>query len=225
MNRALLLSSIVLTTLWLAFTTSMAQTGCPGQDPYNCNGCTKDSTYRFRVCIGPVTDTIDVTMCTQFATTQYISNPCTNCTRPLDAITWVRKVCVPSSLALVSIDSIYQAILKATSLCCSNQYIPATIRNCDPGMGPCLSVDSIYCHMTAFPNCVKREGNCWLPCENNCNKLCYVERRYCRQTINGEMQCTECTREICTNNNQCDQPCIGVNCSIFNFPLGCCSSQ
>ena len=225
MKRAVLLAFIATAAFWAATTSLNAQSGCPGQDPYNCNGCTKDSIYRFRVCIGPVTDTIDVTMCTQYATNQLISNPCTNCTRPLDAITWVRKVCVPPALYLVSIDSIYQAIMKATSLCCSNQFIAAIIRNCDPGLNACDPTSNAYCHMLGLPNCVKREGNCWIPCDNSCDKMCYVERRYCRKIVNNFVQCMECTVTICSTSNQCMQPCTGVNCANLNFPLGCCSGQ
>ncbi len=225
MKSHLLLASIVIAVIWTATSTMNAQTGCPGQDPYNCNGCTQDSVYRFRVCIGPVTDTIDVTICTQFATNQYISNPCRNCVLPLDAISWVRKVCVPPALYLVSIDSIYRAILKATSLCCSNQFIPATIRSCDPGPDPCSFTSNAYCHVLGLPNCVKREGNCWIPCESNCDKMCYVERRYCRKIVGNIVQCLECITTICATNNQCEQPCTLVNCANLNTPLGCCSGD
>lgn len=219
MKKALLLSSIVLMTWWLAFTTSMAQTGCTGQDPHNCNGCTKDSTYRFRVCIGPVTDTIDVTMCTQFATTQYISNPCTNCTRPLNSLTWVRKVCVPTSLSLVSVNSIYRAIMSATSLCCDSLFIPVSIPTCDTNTEACSTAYGVYCHVLALPKCVVRVGNCWQPCRQQCQDFCYIERRYCRSTAG---KCSVCIEVPCSTPEPCPEGCIAFNCDLLLNPPGCC---
>lgn len=219
MKRAVLLAFIATAAFWAATTSLNAQSGCPGQDPYNCNGCTKDSIYRFRVCIGPVTDTIDVTMCTQYATNQLISNPCTNCTRPLDAITWVRKVCVPPSLTAVGIDTIYRAIVKATSLCCLQGYIPAAIPPCGPGVDTCSPFSNAYCHVVGLPSCVSRSGNCWQSCTDRCRDLCYVERRYCR-TPSGA--CSECSRIYCKRQADCPQGCLPVNCDILIDQLGCC---
>lgn len=219
MRNAVLLVSIVIGVIWTATSTMNAQTGCPGQDPYNCNGCTQDSVYRFRVCIGPVTDTIDVTLCTQFATNQYISNPCTNCTLPLDALTWVRKVCVPPSLATVGIDTIYRAIVKATSLCCSQQFIAAVIPPCGPGVDTCNPYSNAYCHAVGFPRCVARVGNCWQPCKESCRDLCYVQRRYC---VSASGNCSECTTISCSKGEACSQECIPVNCVSLTNQLGCC---
>lgn len=219
MKNAIHLASIVIAVILTATSTMNAQSGCPGQDPYNCNGCTQDSVYRFRVCIGPVTDTIDVTMCTQFATNQYISNPCANCIRPLDAITWVRKVCVPPSLATVGIDTIYRAIVKATSLCCSQKYIAAAIPLCGPGVDTCNLVSNAYCHVVGLPKCVVRYGNCWQPCDGNCKDLCYVERRYCMASSGS---CSECTRVTCGTQEVCKQGCLTVNCNNLVNLLGCC---
>jgi len=217
-NTALFVTSILL-ALCLLSSTATAQTGCTGQDPYDCAGCTRDSTYRLRVCIGPVTDSIDITMCTQIATSQYISNPCTNCQRPLDAITWVRKVCVPPSLSLVSIDTIYRAVMAATSLCCGSPFIPATIPQCDSSGSACNTVQGVYCHVLGLPKCMVRVGNCWQPCRQQCRDFCYVERRYCKSASGS---CTQCTIGICSTAEQCTQQCIPVNCNQLINPLGCC---
>jgi|LakMenE01Jun11ns_1017448.scaffolds.fasta_scaffold9761865_2 hypothetical protein len=219
MKNALKLIAVFVVSLLGLSISATAQTGCPGQDPYNCAGCTNDSTYRFRVCIGPVTDTIDVTMCTQFATTQLVSNPCTNCTRPLDAITWVRRVCVPPSLALVSIDTIYRAIIARTSLCCGTPFIPAAFPKCDSITGTCNPIQGVYCHIVALPKCIVRIGNCWQPCTQQCRDFCYVERRYCRATSGA---CTPCSSVVCSTPDPCSQGCTIVDCNLLLNPLGCC---
>jgi hypothetical protein len=220
MKYALFLTSAIVIVLHALNTSAVAQTGCNGQQPYDCANCTKDSIYRLRVCIGPVTDTIDVTMCTQFATTQPIINPCTNCTEPLNSFTWIRKVCVPTSLSLVSIDTIYRAIMSATSLCCdSTSFITAVIPQCDASTGPCSTIFGVYCHMLAFPKCVTRIGNCWQPCRQQCQDLCYVERRYCKSILGS---CLECLQIVCSTAGDCPQQCITFNCESLYSPLGCC---
>lgn len=195
-------------------------------DPINCLGCGPDVTYRFRVCIGNVMDSIDVTMCTQYAGSQFIQSPCPSDTLPLNAVSFIRNICVPPSLATVSIDTIYRAVIKATSLCCFHPFLPVIVPPCI-NQGPkdsCVSSISAYCHALAMPRCMHLVTNCWQPCGQPCAALCYLTRRYCTITDSNGVFCKDCTRSYCQSGNvQCQQPCQEIQCSILQEPIGCCS--
>jgi len=203
--------------LFIALVQTIAISQCPTQAPPDC-----DCDYRveeIEVCFANETYLAKVTMCTQYATTTIIDNPCTvgpndSCKFPVDAITWIRDICVPQNLKNQGLLAIYNAIIRGTNLCCNN-FIGATIPNCQTGKD-CVTSAFAYCHLVMLPKCLNKNylTGCYDYCGNGCNNYCVVDRRYCMQTpttccMYGRLVCEyqdslPCNQNCNTYFDQCD---------------------
>lgn len=191
---------------------------CPTQEPPDCN-----CDYRIEeieVCFANVTYVAMVTMCTQYPMAQLIDNPCTvgpldSCVFPVDAITWVRDICVPQNLKNHGLLAIYNAIVRGTNLCCNN-FIGAAIPNCQSGYD-CVMSANAYCHLLMLPKCLNKNyaTGCYDYCGNGCKNYCVVDRRYCMQNpttccMYGRIVCEYMDEQPCNQNcntyfDQCDK--------------------
>lgn len=157
----------------------------PPQIPADCDSCKEWKDLDLTICHGGVNYTATLEVCTQFAVPPNpIANPCTgNCTRALDAITWVRRICVDPNLKNLGEAALIQAIIKGTNLCCKNgNFLGVTIPECSVGTD-CKTSIAAYCHILAMPKCTRKNyiTGCYDKC-TQCVEFCMVERRYCRPT-------------------------------------------
>lgn len=175
---------------------------CSTQVAPNCDNCVY-SIVEFTVCHAGQEYAAEVTLCTQYATTAPIDNPCTpDCATGLDAITWVRSFCVDPNLKAFGVETIYAAIIQATNLCCPDgNFLGVTIPNCTPNGTNCKTSWLAFSHILALPKCLKKNyvTGCYDYCGNGCNDYCMVERRYCRQGEGGP--CCRAFRVTCAYNN------------------------
>ncbi len=204
---------------------------CTIQTPLECDCAGTE--YEFTICHGGTDYTATVWMCTQHATAPIpIDNPCTipplECDYAVNSVTWIKKICVPQALKNLGIESIYQAIIRGTDLCCFN-FLGVTIPKCNTGTTcATLTNSSIYCHILALPKCLYKDHitGCYTACDNgaNCSHHCFVERRYCRQTPTS---CCSYLRTICEGANevQCSGSCNVTFDNCCNLGGGQCCTQ
>jgi hypothetical protein len=201
---------------------------CNGQDAPECNCAVElQQVVNLTVCINQVDYPITLTVCNQFPNPNAIRNPCTNCTRPLDAITWVKKICLPPALLSVPLDIIYPAIVCATNLCTNHSLIgPIDFPQCEFNPSyPCNTL-APYCHALALPRCVKLVGLCYEVCNTQCS-YCIIWRDYCYDynAVPGTNPCWTCNAGHCTwpvNLPTCPEGCMVVPCHNWEG-LNCCS--
>jgi len=198
---------------------------CSTQIPPNCVCADGDKILYIDICHAGVTYQADITVCTQYATTAPIDNPCTpDCVAGLNSITWVKKICVPPDLKNLGLLAIYQAIIRGTNLCCAKgNFLNVTLPNCTYGTN-CITSADAYCHILALPRCLKKNyvTGCYEQC-NGCNDYCLVERRYCMTT---PTTCCKQMRTICSYNDDdvCNQECntTGPICKDLDDSDVCC---
>lgn len=201
-----------------------AQFNCNGQDDLNCNCQGPLSNHQVDICIGGMTYTITLRVCHQVPNPNLISNPCASptCTNPVDLVSWVHEICLPQQLAFYpNMEVVYNAIICATDLC-DNNWVGATIPNCDAGRDACTTQWSQYCHILALPNCFEWDANglCLSTCSNDCTRFCFVWRRYCMDGAN----CSTCDRSICSypgTVGPCIGDCLDVDCNDLQFDACC----
>lgn len=157
----------------------------PQLDP-DCDACLNWTKINITVC---VTSTLSynatIEICTQYAVPPNpIDNPCTpNCNRAIDAITWVRSICVDQDLKDLGEPALLQAIIRGTNLCCpAGNFLNVMIPACTAEYG-CETSPAAFCHILAMPRCMNKnyETGCYDKCLD-CKDFCMVERRYCRPT-------------------------------------------
>ena len=154
----------------------------PAQTPPNCDDCKEWHTKEIIVCHAGINYYATLELCTQFALPPNpIDNPCTpDCKRALDAITWVRRICVDQNLKNLGESALLQAIIKATNLCCPDgNFLGAVIPMCTPGTD-CINSLKAYCYILALPRCMNKNyiTGCYESCLE-CKDFCMIERRYC----------------------------------------------
>jgi len=178
---------------------------CPKQMPLDCD-CEGVQTD-FTICFAGTNYTASVWMCTQYASSStLIDNPCTaggglDCNYGVNAITWIKRICVPQELKNQGLTAIYQAIIRGTDLCCNN-ILGVTLPNCGIG-NTCtnLTNNNVYCHILALPKCLDKHYDapfCYYACDNSCARHCFVERRYCRTS---PVDCCSFQRTVCEGDN------------------------
>ena len=110
------------------------QSQCSGQDALNCD-CNADNwtAVAETICvvdgITPGGIEIDVTIywCNQRPNPNLIVNPCTDCTFPVNLVTWIKQICIDPqdmiyfSSGQLTVTQLYNSILCYTSLC-NNDY-------------------------------------------------------------------------------------------------------
>lgn len=222
----LMLVSIV--ALAVTSQVAKAQFTCIGQDNLDCT-CQETEAVNIDICIGGTTYTLILDVCQQLPNPNLISNPCgvPLCVRPLNRVTWVKRICFPVGLSATSIEALYNGIICATDLCKSQAILGSTIAipNCDGITNACTTVNGVYCHLLALPNCVKRNGNCWEMCDDgDCTQYCFVERRYCKDY---QGNCSTCDKSICYYPGAIQHcpnptPCTQVNCENLEWTENCC---
>lgn len=201
---------------------------CNGQDPLNCY-CEDTIAYTLNLCVSkfdgsPETyGSATIYVCNQFANPNLIVNPCTNCTEPVDAVTWVNKICVSPELATTPYADLLPAIICAASLCKNPNFLGVVIPACTPpGVDSC-QFDNPYCHLLSFPRCVRRSGNCWENCSPGCTNRCIVWRKYCTQPGSGCWVCSltfTCTYLV-PNPDVCPEGCEQLVDCPYAHPLCC----
>lgn len=222
MAKFILLLSVICTVMLLSTADALSQ--CNGQDNLMCY-CDPDNSrdVAITICLAGVNYNITLSICDQRPNPNLIKNPCRNdCTRPLDAITWVRKICLPNQLLQTPLEDIYPAIICATNLCNTTALLgPITIPPCDhnPTL-PCNTLQP-FCHAIALPTCVKLNGNCFETCDIYC-RYCVIQRDYCRD---ASMNCWACNALYCSYTNvpeyACPSSCLQVECSWWQG-IFCC---
>ncbi len=194
---------------------------CLGQDSLDCE-CLETRICNMTICVAGMNHNITIEYCQQLPVSGYIRNPCTEpfCYRPVDQVTWIKRICVPTAIQGVGAQVIYNGIIKATNLC-SDTCFGATIPNCSMGStGPCIGGGpatslTAYCHVMAFPRCYRWVAGCLEACDGDaCNQYCFAEWRYCSLNNN----CVQCLVTICSDKTftQCDQGCMKVDCTDLN---------
>jgi hypothetical protein len=179
------------------------------EDELDCN-CTY-TTREIKICFAGTSYNAEIEMCTQTATTQLIDNPCAGyCARPVNSVTWVRRICVDQDLKNQGMLAIYNAIVAGTNLCCNN-FIGATIPFCDPWTD-CKTSTTAYCHLLMLPKCTTKNfvTGCYEYCDNGCNDYCVVERRYCM--MNATTCCMNLIPHVAppcefASDDECNQGC------------------
>ena len=179
--------TLLMGTVFMSLVTTIVSWGqcVPPQAPPNCEDCVQWKELELTVCHAGTNYLATIEVCTQFAVPPSpIDNPCTpGCQRALDAITWVRKICVDQSLKDIGEPALLQAIVKATNLCCpKGNFLGITIPDCMSGT-TCATSITAYCHVLAMPRCMKKNFStgCYDKCLD-CKDFCMIERRYCKPT-------------------------------------------
>lgn len=203
---------LTLITLWPA-ANLFAQCVPPQADP-NCKDCA-EIPYEITICHGGVDYVANVWICTQYATTTLIFNPCATptCSRPVNAISWVRRICVPQDLKDLGLTAIYAAIVKGTNLCCNDFLgVKSTWPNCSPN-SDCKTSTQAYCHILALPKCLHKSyppgDGCYYQCEEGCNNYCMVDRRYCKIGVDT---CCSALMGVCEYNDS--EVCVSGTCNV-----------
>ena len=196
---------------------------CIGQDDLNCN-CENELSCMDTICIAGTYYPITINYCLQTPVNNtYIMNPCASppCSNPLDAVTWIKSICIPIGLQTTPIKDIYNAILCKINLCDTACLVGggANIPTCNPGPDCNSTLTGVYCHVVSFPNCVQLTGGCIVPCNaNNCQQYCFAWWQYCRNGSN----CYSCPISICSgSDHNCGGNCITFDCSDLSF-TSCC---
>lgn len=194
---------------------------CGVQTPILC-GCVGVE-HEFTICHAGTDYVANVWICTQYATTTLIDNPCTSlspneCDYAVNSVSWVKKICVPPALKDLGLPAIYQAIVNGTDLCCNN-FLGVTIPQCNSGTTcKTLTNTGIYCHILALPKCLEKNytTGCYMACDNgvNCGQHCFVERRYCKTS---PTHCCRYMRAVWEGSNE---PCTGECNTYFDE---CCT--
>lgn len=200
----------VLGILFFTYTTASGQCNPPQEAP-DCNDCVAQK-YDITICHGNTNYQAHVVICTQYAGTLPLDNPCTpNCDRAVDAISWVREICVPQALKDLGLTAIYAAIVRGTNLCC-NDFLGAKPAwpFCSSG-STCKTSTTAYCHILALPKCLRKDyvNGCYYSCQEKCQDYCMIERRYCKFS---PTECCSALMDICDFNN--DSQCTGSSCNV-----------
>lgn len=84
--------------------------------------CKEPIEYSITICHGGTNYLASVWICTQYKNESLIYNPCglPPCNRPVDAISWVKKICIPQELKNLGLTAVYAAIVRGTNLCCND---------------------------------------------------------------------------------------------------------
>jgi hypothetical protein len=203
----------------------------PVQLPPCCEECVNEQTLHLTVCHNMQNFSADVVVCTQYASSlNPIWNPCTpNCTRAVDAITWVKSFCVDQDLKDISEAAVLQAIVRATNLCCpGGNFLGVAIPNCNPNTD-CFTSTVAFCHILAMPRCMNKNylTGCYDSC-TECQDFCMIERRYCKQS---DLTCCRRAFATCSYDEHLGKECPGecnkqFDCSrnYFNGGGNCCPS-
>lgn len=171
---------------------------CNGQDALICN-CEQTTNYDILICIDGTTATVTLKVCNQFPNPYLIRNPCTNCTDPLNSITYVKEICVPQEFSTKTYAELMPGIICATNLCKGLNFLGVALPLCTPSWQLACTTTNPYCHVLSLPRCVRREGNCWVSCNAGCDNRCMIWRQYCR--TEGPAACWTCsTTTTCVYN-------------------------
>lgn len=211
-------------TLFVSHVVSTWGQCSPPQAPPNCDDCKVWNELNITVCHAGTDYNATIEVCTQFAVPPNpIDNPCTvppdYCARAVDAITWVRSICVDQDLKDIGEPALLQAIVKGTNLCCpTGNFLGVVLPACTPGVG-CKESTAAFCHILAMPRCMtkNRITGCYDKCLD-CKDFCMIERRYCKPTP------TSCCKHFVTtcSYNEDDTACAQFcdrewNCSANYF--------
>lgn len=196
---------------------------CNGQDALNCN-CEQTTNYDVAVCIDGTTATVTLKVCNQFPNPSLIRNPCTNCTEPLNSITYVKEICVPQEFSTRTYAELMPGIICATNLCRSPNLLGIVLPLCTPSWQLACTTTNPYCHVLSLPRCVRREGNCWVSCNDGCDNRCMVWRQYCRTVgPSGCWNCSTTTTCVFNPSDVCPDGCQLLQDCPSPHILTCCN--
>lgn len=210
----------IISALFLLLPSQLAKGQCTGQDPLDCD-CEQTTDYNLKICVDQDTGTIILKVCNQFPNPNLIRNPCTNCTQPVDVITYVKEICFPPIFDTVTYSDILPGIVCATYMCRNPNYLGVVIPDCLPAGTNACTADNPYCHIISFPRCVKRVGNCWKSCQDGCDNRCMVWRQHCKHPQTGCWTCLETGTCLYNEQAECPEGCEEIQYCPYAHPPCC----